>query len=231
MPEERSGAFLPAFIRMSVAIQSALRERVPVKYFEDLKKFGDLKTAFPMLVYQASPPFRGKKRTELSYDVLNPALIAILFRRAKPKLTERLAQVENRLRAAGLPDLADQYAPKRTAEILSDVQRLSKSRRYLCLLIRGESVLVDALVPLSGLGSLPRKAQAKRWASLGKKWNYQLRRLYPGTDFTWLAQPLLTAAVETLQPDSGPLNCGGPGVTGIGTGVVQTGKSEFPEVG
>ena len=57
---------------MSVAIQVVSREQVPVKYFEDLRKYRDLKTAGPMLVYQASPPFRGKKRAELTYDVLNP---------------------------------------------------------------------------------------------------------------------------------------------------------------
>src|SRR5580704_16524489 len=110
MPAERSAAFLPTFVRMSVVIQCVLRERVPVEYFRDLRKYGDLKTAGPMLVYQASPPFRGKKRTELTYDVLNPALIAMLFRRAKPKVVELLAQADERLRAEGLQALADQYA-------------------------------------------------------------------------------------------------------------------------
>src|ERR1019366_5741770 len=102
VPGERSAAFLPTFARMSVAIQLVLRERVPVEYFADICKYRDLKTAGPMLVYQASPPFRGKKRTELTYDVLNPALIAMLFRRAKPKLVEMLAQAEERLRGEGL---------------------------------------------------------------------------------------------------------------------------------
>src|SRR5580704_13243059 len=136
MPAERSAAFLPTFVRMSVAIQCVLRERVPVEYFRDLRKYRDLRTAGPMLVYQASPPFRGKKRAELTYDVLNPALIAMLFRRAKPQLIELLEQVEHRLRAAGLVELADQYAPRRAGGILNNVQRLSKSRRYLYVLIR-----------------------------------------------------------------------------------------------
>ena len=53
-----------------------------------------------------------------------------------------------------LAELADQYAPERTGAILNCVQKLSKSRRHLYVLIRGESVLVDALVHLSGLGDL-----------------------------------------------------------------------------
>jgi hypothetical protein len=198
MPAERSAAFLPAFVRMSVAIQSVLREYVPAQYFEDPVRYRDLKTAGPMLVYQASPPFRGKKRTELTYDVLNPALIAMLFRRAKPKLVELLAQAESKLRAEGLTVLADQYAPRRSPAILDCVQKLSKSRRHLYVLIRGESVLIDALVQLSGLGDLPPKVQAKKWASFEKRWSFQLRRLYQGSDFTHLAPVLLNAAGNAL---------------------------------
>src|SRR5579871_1645738 len=93
MPAERSTTFLPAFVRMSEAIQAVLRETVPVKYFERLERFRDPRTAYPMLIYQASPPFRGKKRSELTYDVLNPALIAALFRRTKLPLEELLSKV------------------------------------------------------------------------------------------------------------------------------------------
>jgi hypothetical protein len=184
---------------MSVAIQSVLREQVPVKYFENLRKYRDLKIAGPMLVYQASPPFRGKKRAELTYDVLNPALIAMLFRRAKPNLVELLAQAEGKLRAEGLLELADQYAPRRTATILDCVQKLSRSRRHLYVLIRGESILVDALVQLSGLGELSRKAQTKKWASFEKRWMFHLRRLYRGCDFSYLAPILLDAAEKALR--------------------------------
>lgn len=199
MPRERSAAFLPTFVRMSVAIQCVLRERVPLEYFRDLRKYRDRKTAGPMLVYQASPPFRGKKRTELTYDVLNPALIAMLFRRAKPKLVELLAQAELKLRSEGMAELADQYAPRRTSATLDCVQKLSKSRRHLYVLIRGESILMDALLQLSGLGDLPPKMQVKKWAAFQKRWNFQLRRLYQGSDFTHLAPVLLEAVEGTLR--------------------------------
>ncbi len=227
MPGERSVTFLPAFGRMSVAIQSALREHVPVDYFEDAGKYRDLRSAWPMLVYQASVPFRGKKRAELTYDVLNPALIAMLFRRAEPRLSKLLEEVESRLRAEGRDDLAHQYAPRHAAAILNSVKKLSKSRRYLFVLIRGESVLVDALVQLGGLGDLPPKARLKRWASFGKRWNFQLRRLYPGNDFTYLVPVLLTATEQAL---SGPLDGSGSGFIGLGDGILDTCPGERPEV-
>src|SRR5579871_5397981 len=50
-PAERSPAFLPAFARVSFAVQSALRGRMPEAYFDDIRSFEDTKRAFPMLVY------------------------------------------------------------------------------------------------------------------------------------------------------------------------------------
>src|SRR5579864_4304553 len=100
-PDERSPAFFPMFTEVSVAVQSTLREHVPNTYFTDLAAFGNTKTAYPMLVYQASHPFRGKLRTDLTYDVLNPQTLTALFRSVKLTLPELLDRVEARLHAAG----------------------------------------------------------------------------------------------------------------------------------
>jgi len=230
-PAEENLTFLASFVRMSMAIQAKLRETVPVEYFASVDRFRDPKTAAPMLVYQASPPFRGKKRAELTYDVLNPALLAMLFRRSKPRLIELLTSVELRLRAEEHHDLAAQYSPNRAASILNNVQRLSKSRRYLSLLIRGESVLVDALVQLSGIGSLPPPAQIRKWATFGKRWNYQLRRLYPGCNCTKLAPVLLAAAAAVMHSEPDALDRSGSGPGGLSSEMLQTADGELPEIG
>ena len=198
IPAERSAAFLPTFARISVALQSTLRERVPALYFQNLERFSDWKSAYPMLVYQASRPFRGRVRTELTYDVLNPRLMAILFRRAKGNLAPLLEQTEAVLRAEGQAGVAAHYSSKRTLEIIQSVQRLSTPRRYLYRLVRCESALVDAVVDLSALGTLAAREQAKRLKGFRKKWQFQLRRLYPGSDFSTLAPALLDAATGAL---------------------------------
>ena len=197
LPAERSGAFLPTFARISVALQSALRERVPALYFSKPVRFRQWKTAYPMLVYQASRPFRGRVRTELTYDVLNPRSIAILFRRAAANLGPLLHRTEAQLEAE-LEDVADRYLPRRAGEILQSVQRLSGSRRCLYLLVRGESALIDALIELTGLGSVSGRERVRRLAAFHKKWRFQLRRLYPGEDFSALAPGLLEAATQAL---------------------------------
>jgi hypothetical protein len=197
-PDERTPGFFPVFARVSIAIQTLLRERVPTHYFVDPGAFGHLKTAYPMLVYRASKPFRGKMRTELTYDVLHPKTMAAFFRTVRPAFAEVLETAKVRLLAEGSTGLAALYEPARANSILESVQRLSKSRKCLYVLIRAESVLVTTLIDLAGLGNLPLKQQARRIASFEKKWRYQLPRMYPGTDFTWLAPELLEVATGAL---------------------------------
>jgi hypothetical protein len=210
-PAERSPEFFPAFARVSAAIQTILRERIPAHYFKNTRSFANVKTAYPMLVYQASRPFRGKMRTELSYDVLNPSTLAAFFRTVRPMFGAVLEAAQIRLLSEGGGELAGMYQAGRANAILLSVQRWSKSRRCLYVLIRAEGVLVNTLIDLAGLGTLPRRQQAQRVASFQKKWRFQLRRMYPGTDFTWLATELLDAASgalfapeETIQRIPGP---------------------------
>src|SRR5580693_8216045 len=98
-PDERTPGFFPVFARVSIALQTLLRERVPSHYFVDSRAFGNVKTAYPMLVYRASRPFRGKMRTELSYDVLNPKTLSAFFRTVRPALAEVVQGVKSRLQA------------------------------------------------------------------------------------------------------------------------------------
>ncbi len=152
-----------------------------------------------MLIYRSSCPFRARMRTELNYDVLNPAALARVFRSAKQCLPELLTRTENLLSDAACHDLTRYYQARHTVEIIDSVQRLSKSRRCLYVLIRSESVLVNALIELGGLGALSPRIQVKRTAAFKKRWSFQLRRLYPGTDFLSLAPALLEAATQALM--------------------------------
>ena len=203
-PDERTPGFFPAFARVSVAVQTVLRERIPAYYFLDSQAFANPRIAYPMLVYRASSPFRGKMRTELTYDVLNPKTLASFFRTVRPVFADVLQTVKSRLLAENLPEIAALYEPHRANAILESVQRLSKSRKCLYVLIRAESVLITTMFDLAGLGDLPIKQQARRIASFEKKWRYQLRRMYPGTDYTWLAGELMEAATEALAETDTP---------------------------
>jgi hypothetical protein len=197
-PEESSADFLPAFGAISSAVQMALREHIPLAYFQRLDEFRDRQKANAVLLFQATPPFRAKVRTDLTYDVLNPEVLEILTRKARPGLTQLLTSVEATLRAANLVELAGQYAPRRALDILASVRRQARSRRSLLSMIRAESVLVNALVQLGGAHELSARKQRARMASFCKKWNFQLRHMCTGKDFSSLAPSILEAATEAL---------------------------------
>jgi hypothetical protein len=198
-PGECDTDFLPAFGAISRATQIALRERLPPAYFQCLEEFRDRQRANAILLFQASPPFRAKVRTDLTYDVLDPGILETLARRARRRLPHALAAVEAKLQAAGLIELAGQYTPRRAVEIVASVQRLARSRRCLLSLIRGEGLLVNALVQLGGTPKLSAKKQKAKMASFCKKWNSQLRRMCAGKDFSSLAPTILDAATHALQ--------------------------------
>ena len=197
-PEESSVDFLPAFGAISSAVQIALREHLPPAYFRRLDEFRDRQKANAVLLFQATPPFRAKFRTDLTYDVLNPEVLEILTRKARPGLTQVLSSVEATLRAANLVELAGQYAPRRALDILASVRRQARSRRSLLNMIRAESVLVNALVQLGGAHELSPRKQRARMASFCRKWNFQLRHMCTGKDFSSLAPSILEAATEAL---------------------------------
>lgn len=198
-PSESTPGFFDAFAGVSIAIQTALRDLLPTVYFTNPDKYRDPVTAYPMLIYQTSRPYRGKIRADLTYDVLNPRMYDSLVRTTKPFLLEKLNQIEAMLLQANLPELADHYAPRRVAEIVKSVQKLNRSRKCLHILIRGEAALVDALVQLGGLSELSAREQTRKLASFSKKWNFHLRRLYLRHDFSFLAPDLLNAATRALR--------------------------------
>jgi hypothetical protein len=198
-PSEHTPKFAEVFIRVSMALQAALRNHLPSAYFADLEHFRDVQSAYSILVYQSSRVFRGKIRTDLTRDVMNQKMMARMVRMARANLTQQLIQTEARLRAAGLDELAAQYSRKRLRYIMKSVQRLHRSRRCLGILVRGEGVLLDALVQLCGLGNRTRAEQKRRGTLLKKKWTVQLRRLYPKRNFEDFAPVLLDAATQALR--------------------------------
>ena len=197
-PSERSPLFLPTFGRISLTIQSALRERVPAAYVVSSSVFENTRGAYPMLVYQASRPYHGKGRADLTYDVLDENMMKRFFRRAKRNLGAVLSGVVSRLQADARADLLRWYQPARAAEIIVAVQKTRKSRSLLYDLLVGESALVNELRQLAGLGNLNTREQSRKAADFFKAWNSHLRRLCPGRDYRYLGPELLDMASAVL---------------------------------
>jgi hypothetical protein len=197
-PPERSALFFPCFSAISLAIQKALRERIPVVYFANTAQFAITRTAYPVLIYQASRPYRARTKTDFTYDVLNQRMMASFFRIVKPNLGAVLSTVVDRLRSEARDELVRPYQPHRVLEVIASVQKRSASTKLLYDLLVGESVLVNELLRMGGFGKKLPREQTKIATTLFRNWDYHLRRLCTGHDFRWLGPELFEIATNAL---------------------------------
>ncbi len=197
-PGERSPQFFPAYMRISVAMQTLLRQAIPETHLADLEQFRDTRMAYPLLVYAASRPFAGQPRTDFTYDILNKTLMRKFYYSVGQNLPVLLAEVAERLRAAGMDDVAAEYRPDRARRIVDLVVKLQITRRRLEALLVAETLLVNDLIAFAGSGTANAKARTKLAAECGKSWTSKLSRLYAKQDYSWLAPALLAAATDAL---------------------------------
>jgi hypothetical protein len=197
-PMERSALFFPAFSAISLAIQRTLRERISAVYFANTEQFAITRTAYPVLLYRASRPYRAKAKTDFTYDVLNQTMMASFFRIVKPNLGGVLSEVVERLSSEGRDELIRPYQPHRVPEVIAAVQKRSVSTSVLYDLLVGEGALVNELLRMGGFGIKSRREQARVSTTLFRNWDFHLRRICPGHDFRSLGPELFEIATNTL---------------------------------
>lgn len=206
-PGERDPRFLSIYSQLSVAVQRALRRWLPCVYFSSADRYRDTGMAWALIAYRGSRPFFGRTRTELSRDVLNPLVLPRLVRSSHLRVRADLARVKAMLSALGMAELAAEYAPKRTSEILHLVQR---DRRRLLAVLSAEASLIDEFLKLaistkeaaSGFRR-PLKALSHLAATFADAVSSRLRRLFGGVDLSLAAVPLFLEATRSLADSTG----------------------------
>lgn len=205
-PSERDPEFFPTYAAVSGAVQRALRHWLPYLCFSDPHRYDDLLAAWPLLVYQAMPPFPGKPKYEFTYDVMDVGATRLMRRSTLRELTAGLARLRPFLAALGKNKTARFYAPDDASAILAGVAR---QPRLLNALLSAEAFFVDALVQL-GLRSHASKEAAARDPALAARqlarfagefvasFHRRLRRLYGGRDFLNFGALLLIEATRAL---------------------------------
>lgn len=197
-PPERTAEFFPAFVRVSTAVQGALRRTLPEVYLADTTLFRDTRMVYPLLIYAASRPYNTRLRTDFTYDILNPDLMRKFYFSVRLNLPKVLADVNARLHAAGMNDLARQYRPEKSADIIEIVNRLRICRRRLEALLITETRMVNDLIRFSGIATRSAKERDKIAARCEHQWLAKLRRLWARRDYTSLAPGILAAATSAL---------------------------------
>lgn len=198
-PRERSLAYFPAFARVSIVLQTMLRRAIPAIHLSEIEHFRDTRMIYPLLVYVASRPFPGEPKTEFTYDVVDRVLMRKFYNSVGHNLPIVLAEVWERLRAAGMADVAVHYRPSRASVIMATVIKLKVCRRRLEALLVSETLMVNQLLLFAGSATLEPKLRASIAAKCEKIWLSRLRRLFAKQDYTALGPDLMAAATEALK--------------------------------
>jgi hypothetical protein len=182
---------------VSMTLQSSLRAWIAEQYFRDIARFEDRATAYPMLVYQAARVCHGRPRSEFTYAFSDyPACrltLALAVKMTGRSLQTILAGVEQRLSAAGMPELARRYAPVWYQDVVVAVRQ--KPKPFLELLA-AESAFINALMELS------LDCTAAGVHSFSKAANHALRKVY-GMDVRPLGVRALEQATAVLASPGG----------------------------
>jgi hypothetical protein len=188
-PHERHPEYFRTWQAVSLAAQTALRRWIPENYFRDPARYEDRDAAFPLLVYAASRPCRGRPLTEFTYDLADAEVLPRALHQIGASLQSVLGAVERGLYDCGRPALARRYAPRWHQDVLRAVQRRPGP---LLGLLGDEAAVVNALV---GLGSGRTMQAVKPFA---RSVTMALRTMY-GEDLRRLAFRLLEEATRTLE--------------------------------
>jgi len=177
---------------VSMTLQSCLRAWIAEQYFRDIAHFEDRATAYSMLVYQAARVCHGRPRGEFTYAFNDyPACrltLALAVKMTGKSLQTILAGVEQRLKAAGMPELSRRYAPVWYEDVVVAVRKKPKPFQPL---LPAESAFINALMELS----LNRTADGVH--SFSRTANQALRRVY-GMDVRPLGVRALEQATAVL---------------------------------
>jgi hypothetical protein len=187
---------------VSMTLQSSLRAWIAEQYFRDIARFEDRDKAYSMLVYQAARVCHGRARSEFTYAFHDyPACrltLALALKMTGRHLQTILADVEQRLNQAGMPELARRYAPVWYRDIVVAVRKKPKS--FLALL-GAESIFINSLMDLS-LDCTPAGVH-----SFSKAANRALRKAcgvgVAGMDLRPLGVRALELATEILEAHRG----------------------------
>ena len=187
-PNEHRRDYFPAWQRVSVTLQKALRQWIPELYFRGHTSYEDREAAYPLMVYAASRICRGRPRTEFTYDLSDPEIFPRATHLIGRALQDVLQSIEGKLHAAGCHELARRYSPIWHEDVLRTVQK--KPRRLISLL-GDEAVLIDAVIDL---GTARRMEAVKPFARTALA---TLRNLY-GEDMRTLATRILDETTIAL---------------------------------
>jgi hypothetical protein len=191
-PKERTPAYFPTYSAVSRAMQAAMRGWVRDWFQANPDILKRPQTAYPILVFQCTRPFAGKRTNIFTYDVQETETLDRAFSSAARGLAAELKTIDTK-RFDWFT--REYYFAYRNNEV---VKQVKKNRRAIYKMLNVETVLMNnilnfAVVDVPTLGLEPAVKLLRR------AFEVQLRRFSIEFDMTVRVDELLKIATDALR--------------------------------
>lgn len=207
VPDEADATFMPAWSRVTHAVQRSMRRWLPVMAVRDAADLARLDMAPSVLAYGLTRSYAGKSKTQMTYDVLNDESVRIAHACVARALPSVLPQLCQAVANAGLAE-ARHYRPLRAAEFLT---ALKHDQRVFPSLLQLDGLLWNDLLAF-GVKAKKIRVQGRRepqkalidavrsGEEFGRRFQRRISALLPHVDLSSLLSLALLEATAALAP-------------------------------
>lgn len=190
-PKERTAAYFPTYSAVSRAMQGALREWVREWFQANPEVLMRPHTAYPILVYQCTHPFAGKRTNIFTYDIQEPEILNRAFSSAARALAKELKALDTK-RFNWFT--REHYFAYRSDEV---VKYVAKNRRAIYKMLNVETILMNSILNFA-VTDVPELGLDAAVKMLRRNFETQLRRFSAEIDMTPFVDKLLKVATDAL---------------------------------
>lgn len=191
-PKERTAAYFPTYAAVSRAMQGALRGWVREWFQANPEVLMRPHTAYPILVYQCTNPFAGKRTNIFTYDIQETAILDRAFCSAAKTLARELKTLDTK-RFNWFT--REHYFAYRSKEV---VKYVAKNRKAIYKMLNVETVLMNSILNFA-VTDVPEVGLDAAVKMLRRAFEVQLRRFSTELDMTVYVDKLLKVATDALM--------------------------------
>jgi hypothetical protein len=201
IPHRREALFLEQFRGLSTAVQRALRVWIPHQYLAQPERYSKPNFAYPYMVYATLPPHPSRRKTQLTFHVLEPQRVVRSMTRLGKQVAEHLRRAQARMEKSGIGP-REEYLAEDATRIVRSMHGLP---RVFASLLSLEAFVVEEFVGFASIAHDLREAplKARMLAEPGLALLHSLRcrlaRSQGGESFENLANLILVAATSGLS--------------------------------
>ncbi len=190
-PKERTPAYFPTYAAVSRAMQTAMRGWVREWFQANPEILMRPHTAYPILVYQCTFPFAGKRTNIFTYDIQETGVLSRAFSSAANTLAIELKALDTK-RFDWFT--REHYFAYRSKEV---VKYVAKNRKALYKMLTVDTVLMDSILNFA-VTDVPEVGLEAALKMLRRAFEVQLRRFSNELDMTGRVEDLLKVVTEAL---------------------------------